>query len=334
MLLRSDSARRARFGRLAAHAVPLLAAAVALGIGYAVPLVSPLLIALVLGAAVGNSPLGEHRLLHGQQRATKLLLRAGVVLLGLRLPLQDLAAIGIPGIVVIAGTVTATFVLTCRLGDRLGLERGIVTLVAAGFSICGASAIAAVESGIRRRDEDVALSIAMVTIFGTSMIVVLPLLGGALGLTDTQLGVWAGASIHEVAQVVAAASAAGAVAVAIATTVKLGRVSLLALAYLAAQRRDRGGAARPADAGAPLVPWFVVGFAVAASVRSTGALGPVVLDVADVATTVLLASAMFGLGLMMRVASLLPVPWRVFGLAAASTVIAATVSLCLTLALF
>ncbi|HLR84230.1 MAG TPA: putative sulfate exporter family transporter, partial [Nocardioidaceae bacterium] len=214
------------------------------------------------------------------------------------------------------------------------LDRGLISLIAAGFSICGASAIAAVETGIRRRDEHVALAIAMVTIFGTVMIVALPLMGTALGLTDVQLGVWAGASIHEVAQVVAAASAAGAAAVAIATTIKLGRVSLLAFAFIAAKRRDRSGD-KSADSGStPLVPWFVTGFVIAAGVRTTGVLGPGVLDVADVATTVLLASAMFGLGLMMKVSALFPVPWRAFALAGASTAIAASVSLTLTLALF
>ncbi|MGH3360740.1 MAG: YeiH family protein [Nocardioidaceae bacterium] len=334
MLLRRSRVRDRIGADTARSLVPVVAAVIALGIGYVVPLASPLLIALVLGAAVGNTRLGAHRLLSGQQRVTKVLLRVGVVLLGLRLPLQDLASVGVPGLAVIGVTVVATFTLTCYVGDRLGLERGIVTLIAAGFSICGASAIAAVESGVRRRDEDVALSIAMVTIFGTSMIVVIPLLGGVLGMDALQIGIWAGASIHEVAQVVAAASMAGAAAVAIATTIKLGRVSLLAVAYLAAQRRERSGAAVPRDASAPLVPWFVVGFVAAAAIRSTGVIGPGVLGVADVATTVLLAGAMFGLGLMMRLRSLLPVPWRVFVLSAASTAIAATVSLGLTLALF
>lgn len=316
--------------------VPLSAAGAALALGYAVPLVSPLLIALGLGAALGNTPLGGHRLLAGQQRVAKVLLRVGVVLLGLRLPLQDVAEIGLPGIAVIGLTVLVTFTLTCRLGDRLGLERGLVTLIAAGFSICGASAIAAVETGIRRRDEDVALSVAMVTVFGTTMIVAVPLLGDLLGLSRLQTGVWAGASIHEVAQVVAAASTAGAAAVAVATTVKLGRVALLAVAYVAAQRRERtvGPHRGHGEGGAVLVPWFVVGFAAAAGVRSTGLLGAGVLEVADIATTVLLAAAMFGLGLMMRMRALLPVSWRALVLAAASTATAGAVSLGLTVALF
>ncbi|UYM06862.1 YeiH family protein [Solicola gregarius] len=335
MLLRTRPRRATYVAELAGLAVPLTAALAAIGIGILVPLASPLLVALVIGAAIGNTRLGDHAWLRDQQRVTKLLLRVGVVLLGLRLPLQDLATVGVRGIAVIAVTVVATFTLTCYLGGRMGLERGLVSLIASGFSICGASAIAAVETGIRRRDEDVALSIAMVTVFGTLMIVVLPVTGSLLGLTDTQLGVWAGASIHEVAQVVAAASAAGAAAVAIATTIKLGRVSMLALAFVAVQRRERR--AEPAgrtEAKAPVLPWFVVGFVVAAGVRTAGLLGPGVLEVADVATTLLLACAMFGLGLMMRVAALFPVPWRVLGLATASTGIASSVSLALTLALF
>lgn len=314
---------------------PLAAAVLALGIGYVQPLASPLLVALALGVLVGNTPLAGRRP-DGGQRSAKLLLRLGIVLLGLRLPLQDVAGIGVAGVVTIGATVLATYALTCYLGDRLGLERGLVTLIAAGFSICGASAIAAVESGIRRRDEDVALAIAMVTVFGTAMIVALPLLADRLGMSALQAGVWAGASIHEVAQVVAAASAVGAGAIAVATTVKLGRVSLLALGYVAAQRRERVAGTHGArgETGAVKVPWFVVGFAAAAGIRSTGLLGAGVLGAADVLTTVLLAAGMFGLGLMMRLGSLLPVPWRVLALATASTAVAGGVSLGLTLVLF
>ena len=332
MLQRSSSRSAAD---VAVVVIPLGAAGLAIAIGQVAPLASPLLIALVIGAVLGNSSLAGHGLLQGQERATKLLLRVGVVLLGLRLPLQDLAEVGVRGIAVIAVTVVATFTLTCLIGARLGLDRGIVSLIAAGFSICGASAIAAVETGIRRRDEDVALAIAMVTLFGTSMIIALPLLSSVFGLSDIQLGVWAGASIHEVAQVVAAASTAGVAAVAIATTIKLGRVSLLAFAFVAAQRRDRVSEPSTPDAMAtPLVPWFVVGFVIAAGVRTSGLLGPGVLDIADVTTTVLLASAMFGLGLMMKLRALFPVSWRLFALSGAATVSAASVSLALTVALF
>ncbi len=328
---------------------PLAAGLIALAIGRVYPLASPLLVALILGAIVVNTPLRSHALLEGHQAATKLLLRIGVVMLGLRLPLQDIVDLGPRGLVVIFVTVAVTFSATCFIGDRLGVERGLVTLIASGFSICGASAIAAVESGIRRRNEDVALAIAMVTLFGSAMIVILPLSAGLLGLSDQQVGVWAGASIHEVAQVVAAATTAGAAAVAIATTIKLGRVALLAAAYIAARHRDAGADADAVDNDAadidgegvqrpsgktPLIPWFVIGFVIAAGIRTADFLPAPALNVADVATTLLLAAAMFGLGLGMNVRTLFPVPPRVFVLSACSTVVAAAVSLALTVVLF
>lgn len=319
-------------GQLVAVPLLLLAGFCAIALGKVAPLISPLLIALILGAITANLPMRRGGIGTGHGAATKVLLRVGVVLIGLRLPLQDIASIGLPGVVVIVVTVVLTFTVTCKVGDRLGMDRGLVTLIAAGFSICGASAIAAVESGIRRRDEHVALAIAMVTLFGSAMIVILPLTGHLLGLSARQEGVWAGASIHEVAQVVAAATTAGAAAVAIATTIKLGRVALLFLAYLAARRRDGDGP----DEGmsAPILPWFVIGFLIAAAIRTADVIPTSTLDVADVITTLLLASAMFGLGLGMQLKTLFPVPMNVLGLSAIATLTAATVSLGLTVALF
>ncbi|MGR0160456.1 YeiH family protein [Paenarthrobacter nitroguajacolicus] len=312
--------------------LPATAGVAAWVLGQWIPLASPLLMGLVLGVIVVNSPAGRLRIFAGHQAVTKTMLRLGVVLLGLRLSLTDILALG-PGVLaVIAVTVAVTFVATSLIGDRMGLDRGLVTMIAVGFSICGAAAIAAVEGGIKRKNEDVAVAIAMVTLFGTAMIVLLPLASRLLGLPSTQLGVWAGASIHEVAQVVAAATTAGAAAVAIAMTVKLGRVSLLAAAYVAARRRDGG---QPVDGvKPPVIPWFVVGFMTTAALATLRILPEPVVHVADFSTTILLASAMFGLGLGMHIRSLFPVPLRVLGLSAASTAIAASVSLALTVALF
>ena len=250
-----------------------------------------------------------------------------VVLLGVRLLLGDLVAVGLPGVLIIAVTVVATLTLTCLIGDKLGLDRGLVTLIAAGFSICGAAAIAAVESAVKRRDEDVGLAIAMVTLFGSAMIMIMPLGQFVFGLSDLQLGVWAGASVHEVAQVVAAASFGEAAAVAAATTIRLGRALCLAGVFSAARWRGRTDVVVARGRKLPIVPWFVVGFLLAAGLRTTGLrttglrtagwLSASVLDVTNVVTNVLLASAMFGLGMGIRFAVLFPVPWRVVGLAAA-----------------
>ena len=131
---------------------------------------------------------------------------------------------------------------------KLGAARSL--LIGTGFAICGASAIAAMEDTAGADEEDVAVGIAMVTLFGTVAMVLLPLLAGPLGLSDVQFGIWAGASIHEVGQVVAAAGAGGAAVVAIAVVVKLTRVLLLApVVATVSVRQAAGRVRRPAASG-------------------------------------------------------------------------------------
>lgn len=308
---------------------PLGAAALSLAIAPLVPLIGPLLVALALGAVIANSPLAGRPALAGQDAAGRLLLRLGVVALGLRLPVGDVLAVGGSGLAVVVVTVTVTYLGTLLIGDRLGLEHGFVTLVAAGFSICGAAAIAAVEGSARANRRDVALAVALVTVYGSAMIVLVPWLAAMLGLTERQAALWAGASIHEVAQVAAAASLVGSGAVALAMTVKLGRVLLLAPVNVAAGRRGQHHAGGTTHV--PIVPWFVAGFAVAVAIRSSGILGATALEVADLAATVLLAAGMFGLGLGIRARELWPVPARALVLATLSTGLAAATSLALVM---
>ena len=305
---------------------PLVAAALAMLVSPFVPLLSPLLLALAAGMLVANSRLAEVPVVAQHARASRLLLRLGVAGLGLGLPVGEVLAIGPAGLTVIAVTVAVTFRGTLAAGRRLGLDEGFVVLLSAGFSICGAAAIAAIEDTVRGRERYVALAVALVTIFGSGMIVLVPWASGVIGLTDHQAAIWAGASIHEVAQVVAAGSLIGAPAVALATTVKLGRVALLApISALLA----KGATGTPA----PLVPWFVLAFAAAVAVRSTGWLPAPVLGAGSLVTTLLLAGGMYGLGLGIRVRELWPLPAQALVLATISTLLAAGTSLCLVVVL-
>ncbi len=282
---------------------------------------SPLLLALLAGAVVANTPAARHRVVAEQAAVTKLMLRLGVALLGLHVVTADLASVGVQGAVVVLATVVATYAGTTWLGRRLGLDHDFVTLVAAGFSICGAAAIAGVTDAVRARERHVAIAVALVTVFGSVMIIAIPAAGHGLGLTADQTSVWAGASIHEVAQVAAAASLISGGAVALAMTIKLGRVLMLAPVCVVAGRGTPGRTR--------LVPGFVVGFVLAVAARSTGLLPDAALEVTDLATTALLAAGMFGLGLGIRVAELWPVTVRAVVLATAATTIAAGTSLTL-----
>ncbi|MGA9714682.1 MAG: putative sulfate exporter family transporter [Aeromicrobium sp.] len=319
--------------RAVAFVPAAVAASIAVAIGIVLPLAGPLLIALVLGAVAANTAIGRLDALTDQASTTKLLLRLGVVMLGLQLPIGDIAGIGISGIVIVLTTVLVTYAATVAAGDRLGLDRSFVTLLAAGFCICGAAAIVAVQDAVRAKEKFVALAVGMVTLFGSLMIVLVPWLSDLIGLREEQAAVWAGASIHEVAQVVAAAAIVGPGALAIATTVKLGRVALLAPMYAVVQRRAARIAPPPdgraTEVRVPLVPWFVMGFAVAVAIRSAGVLPLSVLDVTGAATTFLLAAGMFGLGLAIRLADMWPVPARAVALSVISTAVAAGTSLLL-----
>ena len=276
--------------------------AVAPLVNEAVSTVSTLLVSVTLGALVGNLGLVTDRLQPGFQFAAHRLLRVGIVLLGLRLSLTDVANLGIVTIIVVVTTVVATFIGTQRLGVRLGLSPDLSLLVATGYSICGASAIAAVEGSTDATEDEVAVSIGLVTLCGTLAIISIPPLGDLLGLTDRQLGTWIGASIHDVGQVAAASSIAGTGALAVAVVVKLTRISLLAgiVAWVNVRRRPTAGE-RTDGKKPPLLPLFVVGFLVMVVVRSADVLSDGLIGWARDLEKILLSAALVGLGSGVRI---------------------------------
>ncbi len=300
---------------------PALAAVLALLLGAVVPFVSALMWGLAVGVVVANLIPG-HRLLTEWAAPAKLMLKLGIVLLGFQLSLSAVAAIGLPAVVVIGSTVTVTFTATRWLGRRMGLADDLVTLIAAGFSICGAAAIAGVQEAIGATNRHVGTAVALVTLFGTATMIFVPWAGSSLGLNPDQVAVWAGASIHEVAQVVAASSLIGAAAYPIASAVKLGRVALLAPVAAIVTPRTRGSRV-------PAVPWFVTGFVVACLIGSTGLVPELAETIASRAANGLLAAGMFGLGLGLSLRELTSISRGALGLASFATGMALSVPLVL-----
>ncbi len=280
---------------------------------------------MVLGAVVVNAGLHRPELRPGTTFASKRLLRVAVVLLGLQLALPQLVDLGAGGLLVVVATVAATFCGTLLLGRLLGVSPPRTLLVATGFSICGASAVAAMKDVAGADEEDAGVAVALVTLCGSIAIVLLPALRGPLGLDVQAFGSWVGASVHDVGQTVATADAvAGALTAAV--VVKLSRVVLLAplVAGVGLVRRRRGTAGtgrRP-----PLVPLFVAGFLAAIAVSSTGLLPDGALSGARVVQQVLLAAALFGLGTGIHVATLRRTAGRALLLGLASWVIVAVVA--------
>lgn len=319
-------------------AVCLGAAVLAWGLGQLLPGVSPLLVAILAGALWRNLAPVPARLAPGVAVSGKRLLRAGIVLLGLQVSLGSVLGLGAGVLAVVVASVTVTFCATLWIGHLLGIGLAQRLLIASGFSICGAAAVAGVDGVTRAKEEEVATAVALVVLFGTLMIPLVPFLGGALGLEDQALGTWIGASTHEVAQVVAAGGTMGGGALAVAVTVKLARV--LMLAPIAAgvsihQRRSeraevaatRGAGAAAAVKRPPLVPLFILGFIAAMALRTTGLLPEPVLDGAQILQTMLLSAAMFALGLGVHLRSLLRLGFRPILLGALSTAVILATSL-------
>ncbi len=306
--------------------------ALATAVHSAVPQVSSLIVAVTLGIALGNAN-DVDRLRPGLAFAAKTLLRAGVVLLGLRLSLGQVTALGVPTLVLVVSTVTATFFGTQLLGRCMGLSRPLSLLVATGYSICGASAIVAMESSSDAEEEEVAVAIGLVTLAGTMAMFLLPVLGPAFGLSDQQFGTWVGASVHDVAQVVAAASTGGASVLAVAAVVKLTRVVLLApivagVSLERARRSGRVGADRP-----PLLPGFVAGFLAMVALRTSGVVPGDVVDIVKLVEGLLLTTALVGLGAGVRFSRLRRLGGRPLVLGIAAWFLVAAVSLTGTMVL-
>lgn len=316
--------------------------AAAWGVHWLLPAVPLLTASVVLGIVAAHLP-GARGLVRGVCRAGlsfagKRLMRLGIVLLGLKLSLNDVLGLGWATVAMILGVVTATFFGTWWLGRRMGLRGDQPLLIATGYSICGASAIGAVSEVSDSDERDVATSVALVTLCGTLAIAVLPLLQHPLGLDDVAFGRWVGASVHDVGQVVATAQTAGPAALGDAVLVKLVRVALLAplVAALAASVRARGRARAAAGEGTatgeaakrrpPLVPLFVLGFLAMTALRSTDLLSATALDTAATAQELLLAAALFGLGSAVHLPSLTRTGARVAALGLCSWVVIAGAS--------
>lgn len=263
------------------------------------PLVSPMVVAMVAGIVLRNLTGLPAAVQPGIALSLRQILRLGVVLLGFRLTFGQLAEVGLAGVAVIAAVLAATFVFTRAAGRLMGVDRRLAELIAAGTSVCGASAVLAVNTVTEGTDEDVAYAIACVTLFGSLSMLILPQFAAPLGLTSEQFGLWAGASVHEVAQVVGTGFARGEAAGQVATVAKLSRVLMLAPLILALGWAARTGAAGGGTArgGRAPMPWFVLGFVAMVAVNSLGVVPAPALGLLHGTSTVLLTMALGAMGL-------------------------------------
>ncbi|WP_150308126.1 YeiH family protein [Planctomonas psychrotolerans] len=321
--------------RLSGLAVAALAALAAWGVSTAVPAVPLLTAAVVLGIVVGQLPAARPALAGplkpGLALSARRLMRIGIVLLGLKLSLGDIADLGVRAILLVVAVVLLSFAGTYAIARLFGMPGRQPLLIATGFSICGASAIGAMSGVTRGRDSESATPIALVTLCGTLAILVLPLLQVVLGLSPVEFGHWVGAGVHDVGQVVATAQVAGPAALGVAIAIKLTRVLMLApmvaaVSVLARRSEARDPAAVPA-ALPPVIPLFVAGFLAAIAIRTLLPVPESVLTAADAAQTALLAMALFALGAAVRLRDLFGAGGRAIAVGLLSWLLVAALAL-------
>ena len=275
----------------------LIGAGVSIGLAALVPTLSPLAVAVVLGIVAGNLVDLSDETTPGLRASASKLIRAGVVALGFRLSLTDVADLGRQGVLLVLLVVSVAFGGAIWLGRRLDLSRDMSTLIGTGYAICGLSAIAAVDGVIEADEAEVGYAMGLVTLVGTASIFVVPALAALLGFASDVAGVWAGSAVHDVGQTIATASAIGGDALEAAVVVKLTRVALLApVVALIAMLRRRESSDGASSGSLPRFPLFVALFLAAVAVRSIGVVPAQAVEAVRVAETWLFATALFATG--------------------------------------
>jgi len=303
-------------GLLAAAVVQLAGAPLVRDLGF-----SPLVVGIVCGMLYGNflrgtMPAGWGAGVHFTARR---LLRIAVAFYGLNISIQQIAAVGVPGLVVSTAVVAGTLVLGTVVGMRLlGLDRDTAMLTAAGSAICGAAAVLAFEPTLRAQPHKSAVAVATVVLFGTLSMFLYPVFYrmGWLHFDTQALGIYIGGTVHEVAQVVGAASNIDPATTEVATIVKMTRVALLVpvLLILGLWLRSRAGE-QAGEGGRKLpIPWFAVGFLALAIVNSLDLLGPATVATIRKLDIFALTMAMTALGIETRFAQIRQAGPRVMAL--------------------
>ena len=265
---------------------------------------SPMIIGIVLGMLYANSLRNNlpETWVPGIQFCSKRILRVGIILYGTRLTFQDILNVGAAGIIIDAIVVVTTILGGVLIGRFMKMDRDIALLTSIGSGICGAAAVLGAESTIQTKPYKTAVAVATVVIFGTLSMFLYPIAyrSGILEMTPQEVGIYAGATLHEVAHAVGAGNAMGPDVANVAIIVKMIRVMLLVpvllvLGWWVARRAARsaeGGAAK----GKVAIPWFAVGVLAVIGFNSFDLLPMPVVDAINYIDTFLLTMAMAALG--------------------------------------
>ena len=290
----------------------LAGVALAYGVNKFEGAISPLFFSMVLGIILGNA-MDWRKGKAAATFASRKCLRLGVVFLGFQISISKFIEVGPRGLLAVALIVATVFLALRYLSKRIGLTDSLGTLIAGGFAICGATAIAAISSTRKSEERDVSYAVAIVTVCGTLSVFVIPVLATLIGLSDATAGAWIGAAVHDVGQVIATASLMGSEALDSAVIVKLTRVVLLIPLILLLARGSGGGASMR-----KATPTFVFAFVACALIVNALSLPESIINIGKESSKILLSIGLFGMGLSVKWAQIRALGAKplLFGLAA------------------
>ena len=289
--------------------------ALALHTGAKITYVTPLIAAMGISMLLRNAFIIPAAYNAGIFFSMRQILRFAVALLGIRITFDKIIELGWEGLVVALAPLVLTFIFTVIMGKFLKVSPASSLLIGSGTSICGASAILTSGAFIRSKDEDIIVAISSITVFGTISMLMYPFLfkSGLLPLNEIQYGYWAGASIHEVAQVVTAAFGGGDESGEIGILVKLTRVAaLIPAAFILSYLVNRGIIKHGEARGGKSItfPFFLLGFLGMVVLNSLNFFTPRAVKWIEFFDMFLLTMAMAGMGLETDFRRLLKVGFR------------------------
>ncbi|MGH8159410.1 MAG: YeiH family protein [Rhodanobacter sp.] len=290
--------------------VPGLLLAVGIGLlamllGRELPLIGGPVIGIVLGILVRNLLSPGERYNPGIAFAGKQVLQWSIIALGFGLSLSQVAKTGLESLSVTLVTMTVAFLAARMLGHWLGVHDKLKILIGVGTAICGGSAIAAVTPIIRPDDHDTAFAISTIFLFNLVAVLLFPLLGHLMHMSDMGFGLWAGTAINDTSSVVAAGYSFSHAAGDYATIVKLTRATLiipvcLVLAFVVAAREKRKHQQEGTTGHfslASIFPWFILWFLVASAIRTVGLIPAAIQPAIHTAAEFLIIVALTAIGL-------------------------------------
>ncbi|WP_162991251.1 YeiH family protein [Biomaibacter acetigenes] len=259
---------------------------------------SSLIIAILIGALIKNTIGLKENMIDGIKFCSKKILRLAVIMLGFKLSLTEVSKIGLKAVILIIVVSTLTLLFTQYMGKKMKIPYKLSTLIGTGTSICGASAVAAANSIIKSEEEDVAFAIGSITLFGTIFMFFYPVLYRILNMDVSFYSMWAGSSIHEVAQVVAAGFAISPDSGTTATLVKLTRVLFIIPVTIYLSFSEIGNSkGKSFDLKKISIPWFVIMFLAVVIINSIFIIPKEISQSLITIDGYLMTSAMAALGL-------------------------------------